>query len=78
MARSRPWRNVEWIDSHVGPKGGEYWFLTLSCGHHKSVAKPSFKHGLEIGSTRTNFAPYRVRCLLCMKEDDRVQDDTVT
>ena len=36
----KPWRNVTFIKESVGPRGGEYWWLTLECGHHKAVAIP--------------------------------------
>lgn len=77
----KPWRQVVHIEHQEGPKGGEYWWLTLECGHHKAVAIPayriefmamvSFKDTKRSPKKRT--APERCRCLLCALNSDRTQ-----
>lgn len=36
---------VTHIEDRVGPRGGAYWTLTLSCGHHAFRPKPRFDAG---------------------------------
>lgn len=69
-----PWRTVVHIDYQTGPRGGEVWFLTLECGHHKAVSIPKFQPERDLVSlsfhgrnsrAKSREAPQRVRCLLC-------------
>jgi hypothetical protein len=66
-----PWQVVEHIEHGVGARGGEYWFLTLACGHHAARRKPRFDFARAVfkGLTRVASceAPHRVRCLLCKR-----------
>lgn len=67
MARiSGDWKDVVHIREGKGPRGGEYWFLTLECGHHKSVPRPPFRPEMVMTMLRRpSGAPKRVRCLYC-------------
>lgn len=68
-----PWRQVVHIEHSEGPKGGEYWWLTLECGHYKASPIPRLR--IELGMVisfkesrrppRPRTAPYKCRCLLC-------------
>lgn len=63
----RPWSEVAHIEHLEGRCGGKFWFLTLACGHFKSVrmtARPSIFPLTPLG-IRCSFAPKKVRCLLC-------------
>lgn len=55
--------DVEHIEERVGPHGGKYWRLRLSCGHSVARGVPKFRFG-----TRPRLAPRRAKCLLgCMR-----------
>lgn len=63
-----PWREVERIEERVGSHGARYWWLTLSCGHFRSAARPSGRFErvlLRRNSLLHCFAPKRLRCLHC-------------
>lgn len=65
-----PWRDVEHIERHSGGRGGAFWWLRLSCGHHESRPCPTggIDKLLAMGADRFVAhitAPRRVRCLLC-------------
>ena len=38
-----PWRQVTQVERQTGPRGGESWWLTLDCGHHKAVPIPRYQ-----------------------------------
>lgn len=58
----RPWRKVVQVDHTEGPRGGQVWFLTLECGHHKAVRIPPFRlHRMTVFKE----APERCRCVIC-------------
>lgn len=56
-------KKVIYIEDHVGPRGGEYWLLTLECGHIKYKYKPRFRIGFFCRGPIT--APHSVRCWHC-------------
>jgi hypothetical protein len=70
-----PWRQVVQIEHQTGPRGGESWWLTLDCGHHKAVPIPRYRpeldmmpvfHGSRPKRRRAlREAPHRCKCLLC-------------
>lgn len=74
---TKPWRKVVHIEHSIGERGGEYWWLTLECGHHKSVPVPPYR--IEFGvmvtlgkrcrAPKKRTAPERCRCLLCALVD---------
>lgn len=74
---SKPWRKVVHIEHSTGERGGEYWWLTLECGHHKSVPIPPYRiefsvmvtFGKQRRSPKKRTAPERCRCLLCALAD---------
>lgn len=60
------WQEVVHVDYQTGSKGGEYWWLTLACGHHKAVPIPRFRAEQVVTSKRQRReAPLRCRCTLC-------------
>lgn len=61
-----PWRDVVHVEDCTGPRGGEHWLLTLSCGHHKARGKPRYQ--LHQFRKPPRFAPKRTRCLVCPTE----------
>lgn len=71
---NKPWRSVQHISERVGPRGGEYWALTLECGHLEFRNKPRSRGPMlpamvAMGKRyriRSGSAPYRVRCLTCV------------
>lgn len=62
-----PWRDVVQIAMREGPKGGEYWVLTLSCGHYafRRIAKSPIGLLMAHAGKSPKFAPHRARCLFC-------------
>jgi transposase len=66
-ARKRPWREVTHIVRQAGPRGGECWFLTLECGHHRAVPIPPFRPEKANYSLRPE-APRKCRCWLCTEQ----------
>lgn len=64
----RPWREVVHIEHTTGLRGGQVWFLTLGCGHHKAVPIPPFRlHRMSV----LREAPKRCRCLSCQSDKNR-------
>jgi hypothetical protein len=63
--KNKPWRIVEHIEHCVGERGGEYWMLTLDCGHIVPRTIPKFSF-LRMTPRR---APERLRCILCPDEE---------
>lgn len=57
----KPWRAVEHIADNVGPRGGEYWTLTLECGHLTFCPVPRFN----LSYPKIRSAPRRMRCRFC-------------
>jgi len=57
---------VAHIEAKTGPHGGEFWWLTLECGHFKAVRKPRFREH-QILRRKMPFAPRRVKCLVCVQ-----------
>jgi hypothetical protein len=57
-------KEVVHIKDSVGPHGGRYWFLTLSCGHFKAVRQPHFR-GVQAIVRPIRFAPKSVHCIVC-------------
>lgn len=76
---TKPWREVVHIEYSQGERGGQYWWLTLECGHHKSVPIPPLRieFGLIVSfgnrsrAPKKRTAPERCRCLLCALAKDR-------
>jgi hypothetical protein len=70
-------KKVVHIEHQTGPRGGESWFLTLECGHHKSVPMPRFRPNLDLvlvkvreshTPRRKKFtAPKSCKCPICEK-----------
>lgn len=72
--------DVAHIEDKVGPHGGAYWLLTLSCGHFKAVRQPRYPAGMlpvahrgnvkqerrqqRVARMSTFLAPRRVKCLM--------------
>lgn len=56
---------VTHIDRRVGDRGGEYWWLTLECGHLKAVRIPKFRPQHVMSLRRIPLAPKKVKCLVC-------------
>lgn len=68
--RWRPWREVTHIATRDTRGGGKCWFLTLVCGHYKTVSVPFANNPvLAVRRRRIILAPQRVRCVLCPVED---------
>lgn len=78
MTRSAAQRDVVHIEDRIGPHGGEYWLLTLACGHLAvqrkprgsvcTVADPSSGGGVQTFRSpfaRPRLAPKRKMCPLC-------------
>ena len=70
MINNNPWREITQIEHVVGFRGGEAWYLTLSCGHHKPVRIPRFREHRflqeAIGCKKRRIeAPKKCRCVLC-------------
>ena len=62
-----PLRKVVCIEDHVGPQGGEFWMLTLECGHVVARRKPRFEVWRDLWNLSKYFAPKRCRCFTCSK-----------
>lgn len=78
LHEGQPWREVVFIETQTGKRGGETWVLTLSCGHRafRPVPRPRMDIMQELVTTKRSgalrhqprTAPHRVRCLFCPKE----------
>lgn len=58
------WREVTHIEDRVGPQGGEYWLLTLTCGHLVAKRKRLF-HRYRVLTQKLEFAPQKMICVSC-------------
>lgn len=59
-----PWRAVAHIEHKEGPKGGQYWGLTLECGHYVTRTIPRFM-AWRFKTWTPALAPKKVRCVCC-------------
>ena len=56
----RGFRRVVHIEHRTGRRGGRWWWLTLECGHFKSVHVPPFRHLFQ----KVRQAPRKLKCLM--------------
>ena len=65
------YRLVTHIEDVAGPRGGERWRLTLSCGHVVERAKPKFSAlkwwlaAIQGEPAPVATAPYTCKCICC-------------
>jgi hypothetical protein len=64
-----PWREVIWIETQHGDRGGQTWALILACGHMAFRPMRTGKHldsaRLVFMDPRRGLAPKRCRCDSC-------------
>lgn len=60
-------RQVVYITSLEGPRGGRYWSLLLECGHTECRSQPAIHGGSVLFKRTIKFflAPEQVLCKLC-------------
>ncbi len=56
----RGFRRVTHIEHRTGARGGRWWWLTLECGHSRSVHNPPFRHVFQ----KVRHAPRKLKCLM--------------
>lgn len=61
----KPWREVVHIEDCIGGHGGDYWLLTLDCGHVAARTKPAFRAWKIFDPIEKFLAPKCVRCAYC-------------
>jgi len=59
------WKKVTHIKICEGTRGGRYYFLTLECGHFKSIAIPPFREYMMMVPFKPRNAPEKVICPIC-------------
>ena len=62
-----PWSEVVYIETRIGPHGGEEWKLTLACAHVAfrpvpTISPQTMMRRLFAGPFA---APKKVRCIMC-------------
>jgi hypothetical protein len=73
----RPLRDVVHIEEKTGPRGGEFWWLKLSCGHfvakYRRGSRFSNMVGLIFGriTIEDMLAPKRARCWSCPEKMEK-------
>lgn len=61
----QPWRKVLHIEHRTGPRGGDFYWLTLECGHHFSTRS---RDGASAAWWRKiTYAPHKVKCFFCQQ-----------
>jgi hypothetical protein len=59
------WRDVCYIGSQLGDRGGNSWRLVLECGHVEWRKQPPITPSRAMIRRRALLAPARVRCTSC-------------
>lgn len=57
-------REVVHIETREGARGGEMWWLKLTCGHHVLKYKGVLR-AFRLFADRPKFAPKRMKCTVC-------------